>query len=673
MEFACAKCDKTYKTAKSLKRHVNEKHSEGGEAANPTPTEQTKPAEPAPADVPDSVDDVSMGGDGGDGGDDEFFEQVRADAAFEMTHPDEIDDEPTKRKASTRSAPLDAPPPLPSIPLEEKIEAKKYAQETVTPDSLGTKHPQAISSMRERAEKEHLVAGLAKRLGIKEVQEADLRGMTDVELEAYHSQLRGKVDQKLVDALTHSDVMTDTYIAGVSGLVIAGGRYMKRDTTPVHGQLEANRPAISEAIKDWMRENPEPIAEDYNEEWSKQIREHGWDWMTAEEKLGHRISLNLYRQLATGKRDSMTNPEAVAVLAMMETSFREYTRAMAEYREAQAQWSASEAHLNESIESFQYAFSRNKAVEVPKGADRTLERYNRYNELEFLMYGTQPSRIGSRFWTTVDVNAWFMTFYQYPNNAAIVRFYSELAAHQSPPVNPEPISFGNVFFNTQTIDVSIVGNGSVSIGTMQLINASDSMFQVQTLATMTVQERAVASETARYYTALRHIAEVQNDHRMSLQAEAKTIAQRTAELRQMKATYSLLSDLGSVEKRYRMTLPEYGREIKFISETEASQRDLERIMLHLHESIEYDSAQLTESVKAFKTRKTQFDQLINSQLTTENTYHYEALRRISNEPTPVPAPAPVIPPVVEPPAPEHTPNTTLIASVATVLGLLMIA
>ncbi|KAJ4457051.1 hypothetical protein PAPYR_7559 [Paratrimastix pyriformis] len=257
MEFACAKCDKTYKTAKSLKRHVNEKHSEGGEAANPTPTEQTKPAEPAPADVPESVDDVSMGGDGGDGGDDEFFEQVRADAAFEMTHPDEIDDEPTKRKASTRSAPLDAPPPLPSIPLEEKIEAKKYAQETVTPDSLGTKHPQAISSMRERAEKEHLVAGLAKRLGIKEVQEADLRGMTDVELEAYHSQLRGKVDQKLVDALTHSDVMTDTYIAGVSGLVIAGGRYMKRDTTPVHGQLEANRPAISEAIKDWMRENPE--------------------------------------------------------------------------------------------------------------------------------------------------------------------------------------------------------------------------------------------------------------------------------------------------------------------------------------------------------------------------------------------------------------------------------
>ncbi|KAJ4452639.1 hypothetical protein PAPYR_13132 [Paratrimastix pyriformis] len=168
---------------------------------------------------------------------------------------------------------------------------------------------------------------------------------------------------------------------------------------------------------------------------------------------------------------------------------------------------------------------------------------------------------------------------------------------------------------------------------MQLINASDSMFQVQTLATMTAQERAVTSETARYYTALRHIAEVQNDHRMSLQAEAKTMAQRTAELRQMKATYSLLSDLGSAEKRYRMTLPEYDREIKFISETEASQRDLERIMLHLHESIEYDSAQLTESVKAFETRKTQFDQLINSQLTTENTYHYEALRRISSEPT----------------------------------------
>ncbi|KAJ4456017.1 hypothetical protein PAPYR_8928 [Paratrimastix pyriformis] len=68
-----------------------------------------------------------------------------------------------------------------------------------------------------------------------------------------------------------------------------------------------------------------------------------------------------------------------------------------------------------------------------------------------------------------------MTFYQYPNNAAIGRFYSELAAHQSPPVRPEPISFGNVFFNT--IDVS------------------------STLATMTAQERAVANETARYYTA----------------------------------------------------------------------------------------------------------------------------------------------------------------------------
>ena len=232
---------------------MKEKHPEEDEATPaPTQTEEVKSVEPPMPDLPESVDDVSIGGD-----DDAFFEQARADAAYEMTHPDEIDDEPTKRKSPARAAPLDASPPSPSIPLEEKIEAKKYAQETVTPDSIGTKHPQAISSMRERAEKEHLVASLAKRLGIKEVQEADLRGMTDAELEAYNSQLRGKVDQKLVDALTHSDVMTDTYIAGVSGLAIVGGRYLKRDTSPVKVQLESNRSTISEAIKDWMRENPE--------------------------------------------------------------------------------------------------------------------------------------------------------------------------------------------------------------------------------------------------------------------------------------------------------------------------------------------------------------------------------------------------------------------------------
>ncbi|KAJ4456117.1 hypothetical protein PAPYR_8810 [Paratrimastix pyriformis] len=423
-----------------------------------------------------------------------------------------------------------------------------------------------------------------------------------------------------------------------------------------------------------------PIAEDYNEEWSKQIRDHGWDWMTAEEKLGHRISLNLYRQLATGKRDTMTNPEAVAVLAMMETSFREYARAMAEYREAQAQWSAHETHLAEGIESFQYAFSRDKAAEVPKGADRTLERYNHYNELEFLTFGSQRSRIGSRFWRTVDVNAWFMTFYQYPNNSAIQRFYSEMAAHQSPPVQPEPISFGNVFFNSQTIDVSIVGNGSVNIGTMQLINASDSMFQMQTLATMDAHERAITTEMARYYTALRHIAEVQNDHRMALQTEARAISQRTAELHQLKAVYSLLSGLGSTELHYRKTLPDYGRDPKFMSETESAKADLEQIMRQLHESIGYDGAQLNDSAKALEQRKGKFDEMINSQVMNENTFHYEALRRIANDPGDVPKkpepsdPVPPAPAVTPPsPSPRATPNTKLIASVATLVGLLLIA
>ena len=162
---------------------------------------------------------------------------------------------------------------------------------------------------------------------------------------------------------------------------------------------------------------------------------------------------------------------------------------------------------------------------------------------------------------------------------------------------------------------------------------------------------------------------------MTLQAETKTIAQRTAELHQMKATYALLSDLGSTEKRYRMTLPEYNREVKFMAEMEASQQDLERIMLHLHEGIAYDSAQLTESLKALETRKTQFDEMINQQVMAENTFHYEALRRISSEPTPtpVPVPTPTPAPAVDPPAPQHSPNTPLIASVATILGLLMIA
>ncbi|KAJ4453554.1 hypothetical protein PAPYR_11959 [Paratrimastix pyriformis] len=75
---------------------------------------------------------------------------------------------------------------------------------------------------------------------------------------------------------------------------------------------------------------------------------------------------------------------------------------------------------------------------------------------------------------------------------------------------------------------------------------------------MTAQERAVMSEMARYYTALRHIAEVQNDHRMTLQTETRAIAQRTGELHQMKAVYALLSSLGGMELHYRKTLPDYG-------------------------------------------------------------------------------------------------------------------
>ncbi|KAJ4456116.1 hypothetical protein PAPYR_8809 [Paratrimastix pyriformis] len=255
-EFSCPKCDKSYTAEKNLKRHMKEKHpeEEGDETAPATSTETPPPTEPTPAEVPsESADAASAVSDT----DDAFFAQAREEAAFEMTHPDEVDEEPAtkKRTAPPRTTPLDAP--APTIPLNERIEAKKYAEGAVTPDSIGSKHPQAISTMRERAEKEHLVAGLAKRLGIKDVEEADLRGMTDGDLEAYNSQLRSKVDQKLVDALTHSDVLTDTYIAGVSGLVIAGGRYMKRDTSPVKVQLESNRPAISEALKDWMRENPE--------------------------------------------------------------------------------------------------------------------------------------------------------------------------------------------------------------------------------------------------------------------------------------------------------------------------------------------------------------------------------------------------------------------------------
>ncbi|KAJ4453947.1 hypothetical protein PAPYR_11451 [Paratrimastix pyriformis] len=197
------------------------------------------------------------------GEDDQFMRDERDRIAYEMMHPPPSDEpEPKKRgkKAAPTTVSAPAGPAPVTVPLAEKIEARKYAEEKVTPENVGSKHPQAVVSLRERAEKEHIVANLARKLGNSEIQEADLRAMTGDELENYHSQLRTKVDQKAIDALAHSDFFTDTYITCVSEAVHAGGQYFKRDTTPVKAQLESRKPQIASAIQDLLKENPDIAA-----------------------------------------------------------------------------------------------------------------------------------------------------------------------------------------------------------------------------------------------------------------------------------------------------------------------------------------------------------------------------------------------------------------------------
>ncbi|KAJ4453363.1 hypothetical protein PAPYR_12171 [Paratrimastix pyriformis] len=390
-----------------------------------------------------------------------------------------------------------------------------------------------------------------------------------------------------------------------------------------------------------------PYSEDYNESWSHLVRTHSWDWMTAEKQLGVHLSLNLYRQLATGKPDTgQTNPEAVAVFALMEASYRDYLRQVQDYQGALTEYTRKNTELQAAVESFGWAFVRASGVEVER---RDIKEYNRLNMLEV---------------TTIPT-----------------MLRSPTSSPRSPPCRP--ISFGNVFFNSQTIDVSIRDNGSVNIGTMQLINNSDGLIQERTDKSATAHDLAVASEMARHRTALRHIAEIQNDNRINLRAESLTISNRAAEIRQMNVAYAQMRELGAAELAYRKMLPSYkSREPAFMVAYERDAANQERILSSLRDAIAHDSAQLDASSTAYYARQKSYDAMIAKQVDDESQHHYQTLREIPSEPIevpvdPLPAPtdAPGTPDASVTPTPHAAPSTnrTLLMTAAAVVALMLVA
>ncbi|KAJ4453952.1 hypothetical protein PAPYR_11456 [Paratrimastix pyriformis] len=369
--------------------------------------------------------------------------------------------------------------------------------------------------------------------------------------------------------------------------------------------------------------------------------------------LGARLSLNVYRQLATGKADSTENSESLAALALMEASFRQYTAEQQQYVSSLQHYNALSEELDIATRSFRWAFNRTELYCPPR---MDLTKAAQLNNSEAAPGSPSGHKqVGSRFFTTVDYNPLWMSLLSVPNDAAISAFYDVLASREPVPRPPVPVSFGNVFFASQNINIDIHDNGNVNIGAMTLINMSDSF---KTNTRVTPRDIALSDENARYYAGLRKITETQKARYDDISKSSNDIQRAQAKLELMRSTTRLFRELFDLELMYRRLHPDY------ISHRTAAVENFSRVQrshaAHITQ-LDQEATRLDKSLlydtEALAKMKTSYDGEISRMTDRENTFHYEALTRIAK----LYDVAPPSTPDVQPPR-EHAPEPTPPAS-----------